>query len=50
MEPIHLEGLSMLYGKNDKPPVCPRCKTNKNVEWDEGTWLCSGCDHEVEAR
>jgi len=44
-KPIHLEGLAgWIREENEDPPACPRCKSDKYVEWHEGEWLCSRCD------
>ena len=48
--PVHFEGLAAwIREENEDPPVCPRCKTDKYVEWRYGEWLCGRCDLVVDA-
>lgn len=46
--PVHFEGLAAwIDHQNEDPPVCPKCGTDKYVEWDNGEWKCSMCSRVI---
>lgn len=45
--PVHLDGL-MTWGGSSDAPYCPICNKNDKVDWHNGEYKCSRCNHVVE--
>lgn len=44
--PAHLEGIATwINHQGEDPPICPECNSDKDVEWDEGEWICGKCGY-----